>query len=154
MSKFYGKKTYMSKKEITLSYSPLFISPNFSDPSSKIKIIDAPSSKKSCHHHLSLNGDMYQQIARIHKIIDKWILLTSITKLSKHNGVYAYHKYLLGCLCHLHATTCIKKADWHLMEKTLSKNVFHLLFKQSFPTPHSKFIILKWWYKPNVIFNL
>jgi len=99
----------MSKQEITSTYPPLFLSPNFFDPLCKIEIIDASSSKKSLGHHLLLNGDMHQQIASIHEIIDKWILFTSTTKLSKHDSMYAYHTYLLGRLCYLLATTCMKK---------------------------------------------
>jgi len=36
----------MSKEEIILPYPLLFVSPNFFDPPSKIKIIDASSRKK------------------------------------------------------------------------------------------------------------
>jgi len=123
----------MSKQEITLTYPPLFLSPNFSDPPCKIKIIDASSSEKSLGHHLLLNGDMRQQIARIHEKINEWILLTSTIKLSKYDGVYAYHTYLLGHLRHLLATTCIKKADWYLMEKLLPKMCFILSLNSHFP---------------------
>jgi len=53
----------MSKQEITSTYPPLFFLPIFSNPPCKIKIIDSSSSKKLLGHHLSLNGDMHQQIA-------------------------------------------------------------------------------------------
>jgi len=106
--KFYGKKTYMSKQEITSTYPPLFISQHFSDPPCKIEIINASSSKKSLGCHLLLNDNKHQQIAWVHKITDKWIFHTSTAKVSKLNGVYTYHTYLFGCLHHLLATTCIK----------------------------------------------
>jgi len=109
MSKFYGKKIYMSKQEITSTYPPFFLSPNFFYFPCKIKSIDASSSKKSLGHHLLLNGDMHQQIARINKILHECILITSTTKVSKHDGAYAYHAYLLCHLCSLLVTTCIKK---------------------------------------------
>jgi len=87
----------------------LFFSLNFFDPPCKIKIIHASSSKKSLGQNLALNGDMHEQIAPIHEIIDEWILYTLTTKISKHDGVYAYHTYLIGHLHHLLATTCIKE---------------------------------------------
>jgi len=96
----------MSKQKITSTYSLLFLSPNFSDLLCKIKIIDASFSKKSLGHHFSLNGDMHQQKARTHKIIDESVLLTSTAKLSKHDGVYFYHTYIFSHLRHLLA--CMK----------------------------------------------
>jgi len=119
----------MSKQEITSAYPTLFLSPHFYDQPCKIKIIDASSSKKSLGHQFLFNDDIHNQIARIHEIIDEYILLTSTTKLSKNDEIYAYNMYLLGRLCHLLATTCIKQADWHLIKKNLSKNVLFSFLK-------------------------
>jgi len=61
----------MSKQEIMPTYPPLLLSPHFFDPPCKIEVIDASFSKKPLGQHLSLNGDMHQQTAQMHEIIDE-----------------------------------------------------------------------------------
>jgi len=101
------KYTGQNKKSFQLTYYCSFYW------ISLILLVKSKSSMPlSTRNHLVItffNGDMHQQKARIHEIIDKWIFLTLTIKLSKHYDVYACHTYLFGYLNHLFAITCIKK---------------------------------------------